>query len=452
MIPYADAFKMTMDSIPESRVEEVPLLNSRGRLLAADIIALEDLPPFQRSPLDGYALKASSTRGGSKAKPITLDQIGSIAAGESFLEEVQEGQAVRIMTGAPIPAGADCVIRQENVVQCGSRVMLFEEVGMGDNVVKKGEDVPKGLPLFSPGRRLVSSDIGLLAALGYDRVPVYCSPRVNILSTGGELVNVNETPGPGKIRNSNSYLLASMVEEYGGSPCLKGIVADNMEEICTSLENMLDDADIILTTGGVSVGEYDLLPKALERLGATQIFWKVALKPGTPLLVAKSRGKLIFALSGNPAACLVTFDQFVGPALRKMQGIKNFSLPLTRGILQNDLPVQKSSQLRFVRALCSLNNNNILEVASAGSQKPGVLSSFRNFNSYIILQNGINVPQKGMEVPVQLIPRLFHQEPDIAAFAAPRMAVLPERGKKFMPGLSVPGEKELQRKLTRTGG
>ncbi len=449
MIPYAEAFKRAMDSVPNPRVEEVPLLKSRGRLLAAEIIALEDLPPFQRSPLDGYAFKAADTQGASKIKPAALEIIGSIAAGVQFLQEVKEGQAVRIMTGAPIPSGADCVIRQENVVQCGSRVLVFEELRKGDNVVQKGEDVPKGLPLFSPGRRLVSSDIGLLAALGYAMVPVYSPPRVNILSTGGELVPVSEAPGPGKIRNSNSYLLASLVEEYGGSPFLQGIADDNLQEICAALENMLKESDIILTTGGVSVGEYDLLPEALERLGATQIFWKVALKPGTPLLAAKIRGKLIFALSGNPAACLVTFDQFVGPALFKMQGIKNFSLPVSNAVLQDDLVVKQSAQLRFVRAFCSLNANNILEVSSAGSQRPGVLSSFRNFNSYILLQNGVKPPRRGAEVPVQLLPRLFSQEPERGMYLASRMAALPEKGKRFIPSTL---EHDYFNRLTQTGG
>ncbi len=401
MISFEEALEKVLRFTSPLKTKKVSLLDCRNKVLAENVIAKENLPPFDRSPLDGYALKAESTTGASRDNPNTVKVIDSVPAG--FLSDalISSGQAIRIMTGAPIPAGADCVIRQENTDKVEvDKIIIYEELKPRDNIIKAGEDVSKGEVVLKVGDILTPADIGLLAALGHDKVKVFPSPKVGILATGSELIDISETLTKGKIRNSNSYMLAALVNEYGGEPIIAGITKDNIEEICQSIENMLCETDILMTTGGVSVGDYDLLPDVLEKVGANRLFWKVAMKPGTPLLVAEKNSKLIFSFSGNPAACLITFEQFAGPYLLKMQGRKDYTPKWGRAILKEDLGVKKSSQLRFVRGCYRHNEKGEIEVNATGSQKPGVLSSFRNYNCYIVV-SGKTSPRRGDEVRIQ---------------------------------------------------
>ncbi len=401
MISFETALEKVLQNTKTLEAENLPLLESCQRVLAAPVFARENLPPFDRSPLDGYALWARDTEGAAAKYPRKVKVVDSVPAGSLAEVAVFPGMAVRIMTGAPIPRGADCVIRQENTQKAeAGMILVFEELQPGANIIRAGEDVKKGDATLAAGDVLSPGDIGLLAALGHTSVPVFPPPKVGILATGSELVEIFEKPPKGKIRNSNSYMLAALVREYGGAPVMAGVCEDNIEDISRSIEKILLETDILITTGGVSVGDYDLLPDALEQAGAHRLFWKVAMKPGTPLLAAVKNNKLIFALSGNPAACLITFQQFAGPCLLKMQGRRDCNHKWGKAVLTENIDVRKSSHLRFVRGHWRYNAEGVPEVRATGSQKPGVLSSFRNHNCYIVLQEKTG-PCKGDWVRVQ---------------------------------------------------
>jgi molybdopterin molybdotransferase len=402
MISFEAALDKVLQKTNTLKAERMPLLDCCYKVLAAPVSSHENLPPFNRSPLDGYALWAKDTEGAALNNPRKLKVVDSVPAGSLADVAVSPGLAVRIMTGAPIPSGADCVIRQENTQKAeAGKILIYEELQSGENIIKAGEDVKKGETIFEAGDIITPGDIGLLAALGHIGLMVFPPPKVGILATGSELIDISEKPTKGKIRNSNSYMLAALVREYGGTPTSAGVCQDNLEHISHSIENLLEKTDILVTTGGVSVGDYDLLPDALEKIGARRLFWKVALKPGTCLLVAEKNNKLIIALSGNPAACLITFQQFAGPCLLKMQGRRDYNHKWGRAVLTENINVRTSSHLRFVRGHWKHNDQGVPEVkATGGSQKPGVLSSFRSYNCYIVVQEKTN-PCKGDWVNVQ---------------------------------------------------
>ena len=401
MISYETALEKVVQSARVLKPENLPLLDCCQKVSAAPVFSRENLPPFDRSPLDGYALQAGDTKGASEENPGRLKVVDVLHAGSTAEVAVFPGTAVRIMTGAPIPPGADCVIRQENTREAGpGEILILEELGSGENIIKAGEDVKEGDVILEAGEIIAPGDIGLLAALGYTGLRVFPSPKVGILATGSELIEISEKPAGGQIRNSNSYMLAALVREYGGTPAMAGVCHDDLEEISSSIEKLLEENDIVITTGGVSVGDYDLLPDALERIGAHRLFWKVAMKPGTPLLAAEKNNKLILALSGNPAACLITFQQFAGPCLLKMQGRRDCNHRWGKAVLTENINVRKSSHLRFVRGHCRQNEEGVPEVKATGSQKPGVLSSFRSYNCYIVVPEKTS-PGKGDWVGIQ---------------------------------------------------
>ncbi len=401
MISFEAALEKVLENTNALEAEYLPLLDCAHKVSAAPVSSRENLPPFDRSPLDGYALWAGDTQGAAENNPRELKVVDSVPAGSLAEVAVSPGLAVRIMTGAPIPSGADCVIRQENTQKAeAGKILIYEELQPGENIIQAGEDVKNGDTVLEAGDMITPGDIGLLAALGHTGTMVFPPPKVGILATGSELIGISEKLTRGKIRNSNSYMLAALVGEYGGTPVLAGVCHDNLEDISLSIENLLEKIDILITTGGVSVGDYDLLPDALEQIGAQRLFWKVAMKPGTPLLAAIKNNKLIIALSGNPAACMITFQQFAGPCLLKMQGRRDFNHKWGKAVLTENINVRKSSHLRFVRGHWRHNEQGVPEVKATGSQKPGVLSSFRSYNCYIVIQEKTN-PIKGDWVSIQ---------------------------------------------------
>jgi len=326
MIAVEEAQRIVLASVERIGWEYVELLDALGRVLAENVTATEPIPPWDNSAMDGYALRSEDTRDASGDRPVALRLIGTAAAGQIFDGLVEKGQGLRIMTGAPLPRGADAVIRQEDTRATDREVFVVRQVSPGHNVRTAGEDVKAGEEVLATGILCRPGVIGLLAALGRRRVAVVQRPRVAILATGDELLRWDEAPTPGKIHNSNSYALAAQVLQTGGVPVLLGPVTDTKNLLVEHLREGVR-ADLCVTSGGVSVGDYDLMAETLRELGAEVRVRRVNMRPGKPFTFALLEQKPVFALPGNPISCMVTFELFVRPALRKMQGYSSLLHP-----------------------------------------------------------------------------------------------------------------------------
>jgi molybdopterin molybdotransferase len=321
-------------------VERVPLASARGRILAEEVLADRDAPPFDRSAMDGWAVRAEAI----EAVPLTLPVSGQVRAGSEPAGPLAPGSAVQIMTGAPVPAGATAVLPVERSRPSGEgRVELLEVPVSGAHIARRGSEVRAGERVLEAGRRLGAAQVAVLAAFGVARVPVGRRPRVAYLVTGDELVAVEATPRGAQIRNSNGPGLEQQIREAGGEPVSLGTAPDELEATASALESGLD-ADLLLVTGGVSAGVYDLVEDAFARFGIEIVFDRVAVKPGAPLVFGHRGGCLVFGLPGNPVSAQVTFELFVRPALLKLQG----SAVLSRPRLEAELlaPLRNASKRR----------------------------------------------------------------------------------------------------------
>ena len=298
------------------RSERVPIANAVGRILAEPIIADTDLPPFDRSQMDGYAVIAKDTANA----PATLDLVGESAAGRGWHHELKRGQAVAIMTGAPVPKGADAVQKIELTRLNNERsVEIFEPTEKGRYIIRKGDEIKKGETIFNAGEAVTENMIAAIAAFGYPKVKVAKQPRVAILGTGSEIVEINKRPGRDQIRNSNSVMLEILSRKFGGSATILPIAKDDISDLKLEISNAAKRSDVLIITGGVSVGKYDLTKTALSELGSEIFFEKIRLKPGKPAVFARLGKCLVFGLPGNPVSAAVTFHLFVRHALLQMQ-------------------------------------------------------------------------------------------------------------------------------------
>ena len=323
MIPFDDALEIVLRESRPLPAEEVALAEVTGRVLAEDVAADRDLPPFDRAAMDGYALRA----GDVAAAPVALEVVGEVRAGEWPDLVVGPGQAVRIMTGAPVPAGADAVQQVERTRPLDEfRVTVEAAVAAGANVAPRGSEVKAGETVLSAGRVIDPAAIAVLASTGKDRVRVARRPVVAVLVTGDEIVDVPGRPGPGQIRNSNGPAVAAQARLAGADVRLLGVAPDRQEAIADALRRGLD-ADVLVVSGGVSAGDYDLVEPALLDLGARFLFTRVSIKPGAPLVFGRLGRTLVFGLPGNPVSAQATFDLFVRPALLEMQGARVLSRP-----------------------------------------------------------------------------------------------------------------------------
>lgn len=317
---YIAARDLLLDLAKPVETEAVSLFDCVGRVLAVDLVAADNIPAFDRSPYDGYAFRAEDTASASPDAPVTLKILEEIAAGSVPSKTVTAGTASKILTGAPVPEGADAVINYELTRFTDETVTLFAPVKEGSNIIRTGEDVRKGDRLAAAGTVIDAGTAGTLAAQGIAAPTVYRRARVAILSTGSELVEADALPGPGMIRNSNAYTLAAVLKENGMEPVYLGIAGDSVEAIAGLMERGLADCDAVISTGGVSVGDYDLTPAAMEHIGAEILVRGVDLKPGMACAYAVKQGKLLCGLSGNPASSLTNFYAVVLPALKKLAG------------------------------------------------------------------------------------------------------------------------------------
>jgi len=311
---------IVLDGIGTIDPIELTLLDAQGLLLAENVTAEVPLPSFDNSAMDGYAVRAVDTRGASEAEPIVLPVIGDVVAGTKSRSGMGPGLAMRIMTGAPMPAGADAVIPLEDTDRGVARVALHRPVQSGEYVRRLGEDMQAGTRALVSGAALGPQQIALLAALGRDRVLVRPRPRVLVISTGSELIDVGQRPGFGEVTDSNSYLVAAAAKDAGADSRRFGIVPDDHSKLLDTLESQLLRADILVTTGGVSMGAFDVVKQALSELGTVE-FTQVAMQPGKPQGFGHLGNRVpIFCLPGNPVSALVSFEAFVRPAIRKLLG------------------------------------------------------------------------------------------------------------------------------------
>ena len=344
---------------------------AQGRVLSEDICAPMNQPPWPRSPLDGYAFRAADSQGASKESPVTLRVVETLYAGSWTEREVQSGEAVRLMTGAPIPVGCDCVIRQEDTDGGKDAVQIYQSLQPYDNYCSAGCDFRAGDLLLPAGTRLTGNALGVLASAGLYReeimLPVYHKVRCAVICTGDELVpNDTRQLPPGKIYSSNAAVLASRLAELGVElTSLLPLFSDSADALADAIYEAAENADVIITTGGVSVGAKDILHETLPLLFADRIFWQVKLKPGSPVMFSLYRERPLLSLSGNPFAASATFELFARPLLAKLSGCADLNPVITEGVLAEDF-MKPGNGRRFVRAVFQNGVVNIPQGHSSG--------------------------------------------------------------------------------------
>ncbi len=398
-IELSEAVEIIVENVTQIKEKEtVGILDSLFRVSAQDIFAPIDNPPFDRSPLDGYALIAEDTKGASRENPVKLRVVGKLYAGDSSLFELKANQTVRIMTGAMIPQGANCVIRQEATNYGSETVEIYEPLKAFQNYCYAGEDFKKGVRLISAGEKLNFVHLGLLASMGFPTIEVYRQTKVAVLATGDELMTLGTVLEQGKIYDSNLFLLAARLKELSITPVYLQQTGDDVSTVTHKLKQALAASDVVITTGGVSVGEKDIFHEVLPNLGADQKFWRVNIKPGTPVMFSIYENKPILSLSGNPFAALVNFELLARPLLGKMSRDPAMLTKETSGVMAIDYS-KKSKQKRFVRAIYEEGRVKFPE----GGHASGMIASMKKCNCLVEIEAGNNGLKKGDKVKVILL-------------------------------------------------
>jgi len=401
MLSVEEALEKVLRAFHPLEPEEVDILDSLGRVLAEDVYADLNIPPLDNTAMDGYAVRAEDTKGASPQNPRRLRIICELPAGYVSEKAVEPGTAIRIMTGAPIPPGADAVVRFEYTRREGDWVYIFREVEPGKEIRRAGEDVRKGELKLRWGTVIRPAEVGMLAALGKRRVKVIRRPRVAILATGDELVDVDETPGPGKIRNTNSYSNAAQVIKYGGIPIMLGIARDRKEELSAKIKEGIErGADLILTSGGVSVGDFDVVKEVLAAEGEMS-FWRVRMKPGKPLAFGHIAGVPLLGLPGNPVSVMVSFEIFARPAILKMQGRTKLDKPTVEAVLLDGIE-EKDERRHYVRVIMERKGGEWY-ARLTGAQGSGILTSMVKANGLAIIPEDWSRVKPGTKVKVMML-------------------------------------------------
>lgn len=377
----------------------VPLAEALGRTLAEDIVAGEAIPPFDNSAMDGYAVRHGDVAGATPNAPVSLRVLQDLAAGSVATRAVGPGEAIRIMTGAPMPDGADAVVRVEDTLPDAGTVRILTPVRPAMDVRRAGEDVAIGDRILCEGARLHAGAIGMLASQGHARVRVIPGPVVAVISTGDELVEVGEALRPGTIRNSNAWTLAAQATECGATPRVMGIARDDEAALRAMISEALT-ADLVVTSGGVSVGDYDVVKAVLDDLGA-MLFWKVKQRPGKPLAFGVIEGTPLFGLPGNPTASMVSFEQYVRPAILKMSGRPNAGRQRVEVVIGEDM--KKRPGLRaFVRVILT-REDGALVARRAGPQGSGMLRAMTRAHGLLVLPEELESVSAGTRGIVEVL-------------------------------------------------
>jgi molybdopterin molybdotransferase len=386
-----------LETIPTiTDTECLAIRSALNRVLAGEVRSSIDVPAHTNSAMDGYAIVASDIPATGNKR---LQVIGKVFAGAPLQTAVKAGQCARIMTGGKMPAGTDTVIMQEHVTVQDDCITIASGHKAGQNVRKVGEDLARGDSVFQPGRQLQPADIGMLASMGMAEVSVYRRPRVAFFSTGDELVGVGHTLGEGQIYDSNRYTLYGMLKRLGVEFLDMGIIPDQRDKIEAAFQSAAGSADVLITSGGVSVGEADFVKETLERLGDIG-FWKIAMKPGRPLAFGQLGQCQFFGLPGNPVSSMVTFYQFVQPALKRMMGMHE-TMPMLLPARCESALKKRPGRAEFQRGIMTVNPAGELVVQSTGAQGSGILSSMAKANCFIVLPLECERVASGEMVQVQ---------------------------------------------------
>lgn len=405
LTPLHEAQKTVLSAAAVLGMEKIGLVEALGRVLGEDLIAMRDNPPWDNSAMDGFAVRWEDIRQEHAiTKPAELKVIEDVPAGKVATKSVGAGQAIRIMTGAPLPKGADTVVKVEETEPSGDVVRVFKAVERGANIRPQGEDVKKGGCIIAKGTVLRPAEVGMLAILAKSFVIVHQRPRVAILSTGDELADLDERFDEDKIINSNSYGIAAAVQEAGGVPILLGIARDQPAALKEKIGHGLN-ADILVLSGGVSMGDYDFTKAVFRELGAEMNFWKLAIRPGQPLAFGKIQGKLAFGLPGNPVSSMVTFEQLVRPAMLKMSGHRSYGRPVVQAVFQEKFS-KRNDRRHFLRGILSREGGE-LTVRTTGDQGSGILTSMVKANGLIDVPEEVERLNPGDRVNVQVLSQNF---------------------------------------------
>ena len=402
----SEALRAVLEEATALPFERVPIAVAAGRVLGESILSARTLPPADCSAMDGYAARAADLEGASAGSPRALDVLFEVAAGASAAGSIGSGQAARIFTGAPMPPGADVIVRQEETTREGARVLVRVALPAGQDVRRAGEDIRAGDQILAAGSPISAAEIGLLASLGRSQVAVHQRPRVAILSGGDELVEIDGDPAGGRIVSSNSYSLAAQCREAGAEPIYLGIARDTPAELEAVLRRGLH-CDVIMSSAGVSVGDHDYVRPVLEKLGCTLLFWGVDMRPGHPLVFGRfgETGPLVFGLPGNPVSAMVTFEQFVRPVLRRQLGFTRLFRPTLQATLVE--PLRKSGgRLHFVRVRLERRGGELL-ASSTGTQSSGVLRSMSLAQGLLIFPAEATELRAGEKATVQVLDESF---------------------------------------------
>jgi molybdopterin molybdotransferase len=412
LISVDEALAEILSQVEALEPERVAILDALDRVLVEEIVSDVRIPPFANSAMDGYAVRAEDVAAATPETPVALNVVGNVAAGYVAGAQMQPGAAIRIMTGAPLPEGADAVVpfedtddfdrsKAERLASPASQIKVRRAVQAQDHVRPAGEDVRLGERVMAPGRLIRPQEIGVLASLGRSSVLVHRRPKVAILATGDELLEVHEPLAPGKIRNSNEYTNAALVTRTGGMPIRLGIARDTEADLTAKIRaGLAQGADLFLTSGGVSVGDYDVVKDVLGTEGEMQ-FWQVCMKPGKPLAFGLLAGGIpLIGLPGNPVSAMVSFEQFARPAILKMLGHTDLTKPTVLAIL--DQTLTNSGRRGFARVVVTRRDGRY-HARSTGEQGSGVLTSMAKANGLAIIPEETYRVEAGSRVTVQML-------------------------------------------------
>lgn len=408
LIPLEQARSIVLSTTKALPVEEVPLLEAAGRVAAADLSSDIDVSPFPVASMDGFAVRASQLAKASEDKPVVLDVVDEVAAGDWYEGDFAGSQCLRIMTGAPVPSCADAVVKYEivGVVEGdgkpGSKVSFDAPVKERNNVREPGEEAKAGEVVVRAGEVVNSAGVGFLASCGVVKVPTYARPRVAVMATGSELVDPSQVPGPGKIRNSNSTAIAACVAEAGGIPTILPIVKDTYDALANAVKGAVAEYDLVLTTGGAAKGDFDFIEQVVEDLGEVE-FSSVNMRPGKAQTYGFVEGVPVLGLPGNPAAAYMGFQMLVRPIIRKMQGYTHFDRVRVPASLTCDIKAKKDPRMTLMRATMGRDSQGRHTITPASSQSSGLFGPLQRSNALIVIPRGDEAHTAGSEVECILL-------------------------------------------------
>jgi molybdopterin molybdotransferase len=400
LLSIEDARNRVLAEASPLPTETVILADALGSVVAEDIVASHNVPPFDNSGMDGYAVHAIDLAEATAEMPARLPIVETLPAGRVANKALARGEAVRIMTGAPMPIGADAVAQSEITSEKDGYVLIYEPVRPGKNIRRAGEDVVTGDRVLAAGTPLHPAEIGVLASLGHSRVLVHKRPRVVIISTGSELVEVDQPLGPGQIRNSNSYTIQAMCRQLGADATILGIVPDDYQATRRAFEAGLE-YDVLLSSGGVSVGKFDFVKDVQAELGVEQRLWGVAMKPGKPLVFGVRGKTLVFGLPGNPVSAMVGFELFVRSALLRLMGYRKTTRPLYQAVIEED--VANPDGRTYVVRVRAWREDGTWHISSTGAQGSGILRSMVGANGLAFVPGGLRGVRAGEQVEFLLL-------------------------------------------------